>query len=86
VQTDIDLTTVDIQPFPNAPLLTALDVARLLQLSEVAVRRIFTNGQGPKLVRVGGSIRVDPLDLREWVLSGEAAKARTTRGYKSAAK
>ena len=80
------LNELDPDGFPLSPLLTIPDLARLLKLTETSVRRIIDAGQGPRVYRVGGSIRVNPIDLRDWVLSGDAAKARTSRGYKSASK
>jgi excisionase family DNA binding protein len=85
MNTDID-ETAPAGAFPNVPLLTIADLARLLQLSEVSVRRIIDNGMGPTHYKVGGSLRVDPKDLETWVKSGDAEKARTSRGYKLQAK
>ena len=81
IDTDFEQTSDDL-----GSLLTVADVARFLQLSDQAVRRIFRNGDGPRTYKVGGTIRVYPADLHEWIKSGAAAEARTTRGYRVPAK
>lgn len=67
------------------PMLTVLDIAEYLQLSEGAVRRIISNGNGPRTYKVGGAIRVYPSDLDDWIRSGASAQARSAPGHSSSA-
>lgn len=49
-------------------LLTVPEVARKLSVSEKTVRRLISRGSLPAL-RVGGVVRVDPVELDTWLYS-----------------
>ena len=55
----------------NEKLLTVRHVSKLLQYSEVQVRRLVTRGDIPS-IRIGGTnrqIRVVPSELEKWIKS-----------------
>lgn len=52
------------------PLLTADDVAALLNVSERTLWRLLSAGKVPKPVRIGRSTRWRAEDVREWVQKG----------------
>lgn len=54
-------------------MLSVRDVARVLSVSEKTVRRLVHRDQGAlPALRVGGSIRVDPVELEAWLFSDPA--------------
>lgn len=57
---------------PDRPLLTVAAVAERLNLSEKTVRRLIGAELLPGALRIGGSVRVDPDALEEW-LAGKAS-------------
>lgn len=63
-------------------LISAEEVAKLLQLSIRSVWRLRTSGRMPKPIRIGGAIRWRLLDIESWIAQGcPAAPGRenTTR-------
>jgi excisionase family DNA binding protein len=51
---------------PQRFLLTVAETAAKLNVSEKTVRRLIAKGSLPAL-RVGGAVRVDPLELELWL-------------------
>jgi excisionase family DNA binding protein len=51
------------------PLMTSLDVAKRLGVSERHVQRLRRNGKGPKYMRLGAekTVRYEPTDVEEWL-------------------
>jgi hypothetical protein len=49
------------------PLLTTSEVANLLKLAEITLRKWRLKGAGPHFVRCGSSIRYHPRQLADWV-------------------
>lgn len=55
----------------NTELLTAKDVARLLQASEGHVRKLITRGAIPRPIRPGGrAVRWTPATISRWIENG----------------
>ena len=61
-------------------LLTDCEVAELLSLSVASIRRWRAMGIGPAWLKLGGSVRYNPVDIETWmseqrspVLVGESA-------------
>lgn len=50
-------------------LLTQLEAATLLHLSERTLERLRVSGAGPKFVRLGRSIRYRPTDIEAYIAS-----------------
>jgi excisionase family DNA binding protein len=57
----------------DRPLLSVRNVAEKLSLSERTVRRLVDE-HGLPVLRVGGSLRVDPAELEEWLNSRARAE------------
>ena len=55
------------------PLLTTEEVADLIKVAEVTVRKWRLNGLGPRFTRCGASIRYSRPDLDAWILSRTVA-------------
>ena len=55
------------------PLLTTGEVADLIKVAEVTVRKWRLNGLGPRFTRCGASIRYSRPDLDAWILSRTVA-------------
>jgi excisionase family DNA binding protein len=51
---------------PNRLLLTVSEAAQQLRVSEKTVRRLIARTELPAL-RVGGQVRIDPLELHEFL-------------------
>ncbi len=54
-------------------LLTTEEVADLLKVAEVTLRKWRLNGLGPRFTRCGASIRYSRPDLDAWILSRTVA-------------
>jgi hypothetical protein len=64
---------------PVEPLWTVEDVARFTGMSVRWVREQAAAPEGPDripLIRLGGRVRFEPEQVREWALRGVAAVAR----------
>jgi len=48
-------------------LLTQVEAARLLQLSERTLERLRVSGAGPRFVKAGRSVRYREIDLEAWI-------------------
>jgi len=48
-------------------LLTQVEAARLLQLSERTLERLRVSGAGPQFVKAGRSVRYREIDLEAWI-------------------
>lgn len=55
------------------PLLTTEEVADLIKIAEVTLRKWRLNGLGPRFTRCGASIRYSRTDLDAWILSRTVA-------------
>ena len=51
-------------------LLKAEQLGFVLNVSETQVRRLDKAGLVPKPLKIGGSVRWDPEDIREWIQAG----------------
>jgi excisionase family DNA binding protein len=57
----------------DRPLLTVVQVAERLAVCEKTVRRLIDRGDLPVL-RVGGSIRIEPAQLEAWLHAGDVMR------------
>jgi predicted DNA-binding transcriptional regulator AlpA len=48
-------------------LLTQVDAAKLLRLSERTLERLRLTGGGPRYVKAGRAVRYRPCDLEAWI-------------------
>ena len=48
------------------PLYTVTEAAEILKVSEKTVRRLIKKGQ-LRVIRIGGLLRIDPLDLEDLI-------------------
>ncbi|MCC7419985.1 MAG: helix-turn-helix domain-containing protein [Planctomycetaceae bacterium] len=68
------LETTTMNPHDEAaqvpPLLTAKQLAKLLQISTRSIWRLRSAGKLPKPVEIGGSVRWNHQTVREWVSQG----------------
>ena len=48
-------------------LLTQVEAARLLQLSERTLERLRVSGAGPRFIKAGRSVRYREIDLEAWI-------------------
>ena len=64
-----DATTGPPQNTPP-PLLTAQDIARMLQVSVRTVWRLRDSGKIPRAVTIGGSIRWRTSEIQRWIEVG----------------
>ena len=48
-------------------LMTLPELAELTQRSEGSLRRDLAAGRGPRVVRIGNSIRFNPADVQDWL-------------------
>ena len=55
------------------PLLTTSEVARILQIAPITVRKWRLNGLGPRFTRCGANVRYSRADLDVWILSRTVA-------------
>ncbi|HCD06458.1 MAG: DNA-binding protein [Methylophaga sp.] len=53
--------------------MTAADVAQLLKVSTQTLANWRSSGQGPNFHKVGGSVRYELADIKEFVAKGRAA-------------
>jgi excisionase family DNA binding protein len=51
---------------PDRPLLNVYKASRRLAVSEKTIRRMIRNGE-LSAFRVGGSLRLDPQELEDWL-------------------
>jgi predicted DNA-binding transcriptional regulator AlpA len=66
-RTGVDMATVEnMEPL----LITADQVAALLQVSARTVWRLRSAGKLPKPVEVGGSVRWNSEQMRKWIVEG----------------
>lgn len=56
-----------IQHEPKAHLLTQVEAARWLRLSERTLERLRLHGGGPMYVKAGRSVRYREADLEAWI-------------------
>jgi len=60
----------EVSSFPDAELITAKELARLLAISERTLYRLKSMGEIPNPVTLGGSVRWRLTEIREWILKG----------------
>ncbi|WP_426042389.1 helix-turn-helix transcriptional regulator [Brevundimonas sp. TWP2-3-4b1] len=60
-------------------LLTTAEVADLLQLAEITLRKWRLTGTGPRFVRCGTSVRYHSADLDSWIASRTVASTSEVR-------
>jgi len=51
----------------NSPLLTQVEAARLLRLSERTLERLRLQGGGPRYIKANRSVRYRECDLEAWI-------------------
>lgn len=56
-------------------ILTELDAAKMLGLSQSTMSKLRMRGAGPRFCKLGRRVGYDPADLREWV---DANKRQST--------
>jgi DNA-binding transcriptional MerR regulator len=54
-------------------LMTATDVAKLLKVSTQTLANWRSSGLGPPFHKIGGSVRYELTDIKEFVAQGRAA-------------
>jgi len=54
---------------PMEPLLTAKEMAALLQVHRKRLYRLVESGEAPPSIRIGNEIRFPPRDFRLWLES-----------------
>jgi predicted DNA-binding transcriptional regulator AlpA len=62
--------STNISQPPTLPLLTADDVAAMLQVSKRTVWRMRQTLQLPRPVKVGGAVRWRAADIESWIAQG----------------
>lgn len=67
------------EPTPHAGtlLVTAEEVARMLNVSVRSIWRMRSAGHVPKPIRMGGNIRWRRIDIEEWVAAGCPTSSNT---------
>ena len=64
-------------------LLTAAELARLLQVSTRTLWRLRSSGRLPSPVRIGGTVRWALADIKKWLAEGcPAAGSRENDSYR----
>jgi excisionase family DNA binding protein len=66
--------SVESTAAPRSLFLTVSETAQELRVSEKTVRRLISKGELPAL-RVGGQVRVDPVELDQWLRSARRPAA-----------
>lgn len=59
--------------YPARHLLTIKDLARFLNVSEKTIRNLRSKGEGPRAVKIGGSVRWRPETVEEYLRESEQA-------------
>ena len=54
----------------QSPLLKERDVAAVLNIKIVTLRRWRWEGRGPRFVKVGAAVRYDPSDIESFIARG----------------
>lgn len=69
-------------PAPTVPrgprLMTTHDLAELLQITTDSVKRMRTDGTGPKFINLGRSrlVRYQPRDVQDWLDAGKRTSTK----------
>ena len=63
-------------------LLSAKKAAVLLGVSERTLERLRTDGEGPKYIKFGQTVRYQPSDLRAWIEARKRASTSDSGGTK----
>jgi predicted DNA-binding transcriptional regulator AlpA len=50
-----------------AKLMTDVEVGEMLGLTPQTLRTWRSDGQGPRFAKLGGAVRYDEADVREWI-------------------